>query len=301
MALVFASLLVSMLIVGAICLAMFFSVAFEVPQFALDATKRPAGWSWSLNRTWQPPLLRGYDLLQWARTTAETVTRRWLSGHRSGRTAVGLASELHEVTSFVLHQQPDTLGRAPRKVGCPTDCYAMIAVTAPEAIQMAEYIRRRLPGEAVRRIHDRAQANGEVTAEMGARQYSERDIRCPLLCDDNECCAFSVRPIHCRGGCPLSAMLVVGEADEPERAAAGDRAGKSASADSTNRHDLPGHLVARGIECGVSQALDSAGLDGSLYELNSALVAALDHPDAADRWVRGEEVFERCKRYESSE
>jgi hypothetical protein len=46
------------------------------------------------------------------------------------------------------------------------------------------------------------------------------------------------------------------------------------------------------MEIGVTRALKSAGLDANIYELNSALAAALETPDAAERWARGEQVFQ---------
>jgi len=37
--------------------------------------------------------------------------------------------------------------------------------------------------------------------------------------------------------------------------------------------------------------MESAGLQGELLELVSALRTALDTPDAAERWLNGERVF----------
>ena len=58
-----------------------------------------------------------------------------------------------------------------------------------------------------------------------------------------------------------------------------------------------GRLVAEGAERGFSHALQSAGLDGELYDLNGALVTALDTPNAAERWVHGDRIFDNCPRY----
>jgi hypothetical protein len=53
-------------------------------------------------------------------------------------------------------------------------------------------------------------------------------------------------------------------------------------------------LVAEGVEEGIVRALEEAGLDGKVYELNSALAVALDMPDVAERWAAGEDVFATC-------
>jgi hypothetical protein len=54
--------------------------------------------------------------------------------------------------------------------------------------------------------------------------------------------------------------------------------------------------VEQGVERGLEEALDSARLDAHVYELNSALVTALDTPDAPERWIEGEDVFAGCRR-----
>jgi hypothetical protein len=40
--------------------------------------------------------------------------------------------------------------------------------------------------------------------------------------------------------------------------------------------------------------LKQARLDNTSYELHSVLQRALDTPDAAQRWVQGEDVFAGC-------
>jgi hypothetical protein len=53
--------------------------------------------------------------------------------------------------------------------------------------------------------------------------------------------------------------------------------------------------VGQGISEGLVEGLTAAGLDGQLYELNCALVGALDSPEAAGRWARGEVLLDSCK------
>jgi hypothetical protein len=58
--------------------------------------------------------------------------------------------------------------------------------------------------------------------------------------------------------------------------------------DVTSEHEK---TIAQGIERGVTQALHAAGLDSEIHELNRALLIALDDPDAAAKWSRGEKLF----------
>lgn len=50
-----------------------------------------------------------------------------------------------------------------------------------------------------------------------------------------------------------------------------------------------------GINADLSQGLTKAGFDGRRYESNRALVEVLDTPDAGQRWLRGEAVFQPCR------
>ncbi|WP_089935632.1 hypothetical protein [Candidatus Entotheonella palauensis] len=45
---------------------------------------------------------------------------------------------------------------------------------------------------------------------------------------------------------------------------------------------------------GVAEGLRQAGLDDRPYELHSMLHRVLDMPDAARRWLQGEDVFAGC-------
>jgi len=120
---------------------------------------------------------------------------------------------------------------------------------------------------------------------VGREQYGQARVVCQLLLGDGCCAVFDARPVHCRGWC-----LVKG--------------GECGSDVLTKNHatavDASAHTVGRGAEAGLSQGLESAGLDGTVYELNSALVVALDTPSAADRWAHGASDFEHCERCDSS-
>jgi hypothetical protein len=61
-------------------------------------------------------------------------------------------------------------------------------------------------------------------------------------------------------------------------------------------NDYDEQVVEQGAETGLAEALVSAGRDGNVYELNSALATALNTPNAAARWASGEEIFAGCKR-----
>jgi hypothetical protein len=45
---------------------------------------------------------------------------------------------------------------------------------------------------------------------------------------------------------------------------------------------------------GVTEGLQQSRLDGKSYELHSIVQRVLDTPEAAQRWVQGEDVFAGC-------
>jgi hypothetical protein len=104
-------------------------------------------------------------------------------------------------------------------------------------------------------------------------------MRCPLLSDDRRCAVFAARPLHCRGRCCPNC-----DQDADSRSSTAGDSPRSFAA-----------TVGEGISAGLAQGLTEAGLDGNSYELNRALVRALETPDAAERWLRGEAVFEACR------
>lgn len=50
-----------------------------------------------------------------------------------------------------------------------------------------------------------------------------------------------------------------------------------------------------GTQAGLCVGAARSGLHGGVCELHSALLRALDTPDAGERWARGEKVFADCR------
>jgi hypothetical protein len=54
------------------------------------------------------------------------------------------------------------------------------------------------------------------------------------------------------------------------------------------------HKAGRGAQTGLCVGTFRLGLGAKMYELRSAVLRALDTPDAEERWARGEDVFAGC-------
>jgi hypothetical protein len=65
------------------------------------------------------------------------------------------------------------------------------------------------------------------------------------------------------------------------------------------RQSLPVHegvmSATSGVSYGLVEATAALGLEAARYELESAVLCALEEPDATARWLRGERVFAGCE------
>jgi len=230
---------------------------------------------------WLPPFLRGEALRNWAATTAERLTKERLTGKRTGETAARLAAE---VEAGAMHAMLPTAGPAEleRIMACPETGQGLVGVTAPEALAIADYLRKHRSRAEQQRIYELAVANAKTITD---RERSAGDVvppvPCPLHGQGHVCCVYGARPLRCR---PLHAISIAKEMDSNSLPPA------DSQAQSTDEKGHE-HTVAQGIEIGLTRALKSAGLDARIYELNGALATALASPDAAERWAKGESVF----------
>ena len=232
---------------------------------------------------WRPPFMRGPALRSWAVSSAEALAQNRLRGKRSADMAVHLAQEVEEgaVHAMLPLASPAELERI---VPCPSAGQGRVGLTAPEVLAVADELRRHSSPADVERIHRQAADNAKALAQS-TRDAQPAALRCPLQGADRVCRTFGVRPLGCR---PLHAAAVAAQMGSRNLEA-------EPASDEHERHE---YTVAEGMELGLSRALQSAGLDGHVYELNSALAKALETPDVAGRWARGEDVFATCQRLE---
>jgi hypothetical protein len=156
---------------------------------------------------------------------------------------------------------------------------AMVPVTAPEALAMADYLRRTRSPEEVTRLGDRAAEKANQIASGKCSESSQEIGACALLEASGVCAVDCIRPVCCS----MAAARQESRAENP--------------LDVLNSH---AHDAGPEVNRGVCEGLQLAGLDGGEYELNSALAAALRTPEAARRWARGEGMFAQCHPCETS-
>jgi Fe-S-cluster containining protein len=259
----FILLPISLLLLLGLGILAFFEVAFAGPGRAAPALLA------------QPdlPLLSGDALRQWASGKARQVVAKYSQHPRKATTAIALAHEIEDLTSRIIDssQPRRSLSRLGR---CDTTSRGTISLTTPETVAIVDVLRHRLPRRQLKEIHDRAAKNAERLAVKEQPSASDVATVCPLLSPEGCCVSYESRPVYCRGHCLNCTGIEWGPAaaTEPRDAAF------AAS-------------VGQGISEGLAEGLTAAGLDGQRYELNSALMRALDVPDASARWARGEVVL----------
>lgn len=224
---------------------------------------------------WRPPLATPTELKRWAAEVAEGITRKFLGQKREAETPVKLVEELLHGATFAINHVPH-VGVASQDRHCETAQRETIGVTIPEVLAIADRLRGRR--EVARRVHDLAAANVDKSGEDVPKAWSASELPCPLLGADGSCESYPVRPLQCRAHCDC---------------------GKGACGAPSSSNLVPVEAIAKavgmGAESGLAQGLAAAGLDSRTYELNSALVVALETRDASDRWLHGDDLFANCR------
>lgn len=227
-----------------------------------------------------PLFLKGNELFYWAKDMAAQIVAKYLRGRPTAATPIELSKELHADASRAMYPLEVEHDVDFEMVACPDDGQGMIGITAPEALEIADHIQLQLPVAEKERIHGLAQENVRKLANVNHAEFDASLTPCPLQGADGICSVYPARPLRCR---PLHAATIW------------RRRGIDRTVDEESDYDE--QVVEQGAEAGLTEALESAGRDGTVYELNSALLAALDTPNAAERWARGEDIFSQCKRY----
>jgi len=166
--------------------------------------------------------------------------------------------------------------------GCAFCCHQRIDVTGLEALAIAGALELTHDDFELSNWRDKVQAHAERVRDLTKIEYARARIRCSFLNEENSCSIYPVRPNPCAGWHSMSR----------------ERCEENYHSDDPSRQGVPADLgallQAGGFWSGLSDALIWFGLDAGRYELHSAVHCALTTPHAADRWLRGEPLFQDC-------
>lgn len=234
---------------------------------------------------WRPAYIQGEALRDWAAQRAEALARTELTANRPGDAAVRLVRALGTAAGHAMLPLART-AELERVIACPSAGQGLVGVTVPEVIALATHLRRQKSPRELQRIQALALENALQLESKPGQPSGPLPLRCPLQGADHVCCVYTARPLYCRPAHAASVASQMGNRSV--------RFGlpRQAASEASVSHE---QTVVEGIEIGFARALKTAGLDANCYELNSALAKALEVPDAAERWARGENVFGTCR------
>jgi Fe-S-cluster containining protein len=218
-------------------------------------------------------------------TTAATTATAAMGVLSRGRTA----SHVYELATnaFELAQKSikQVLARtSPQawpacRAGCAFCCAIPVAVSAPEALYIAAYLQATLSAAAQVDLRTDLQARVEQRHGWAVDARHAHKRHCVFLSAERQCGIYAIRPLACRGYNSMSRA-----ACEENFAGYEDRV----------QMHVGVREAAAGTIYGLIMASKRLGLEWGRYELEAAVLRALDTPDAAERWARGEQVFTAC-------
>lgn len=162
--------------------------------------------------------------------------------------------------------------------GCTWCCHFSVDVRAVEVFRILDFVARELPPAEQERVRREIQANSAALRGLDEMQRMRRNVKCPFL-SAGRCTIYAARPQTCRNyhatdarGCEQSYEEPDNMEIDPEFAPLVYQAGGA-------------HVDA------FSTAMRDAGYDISVYELNTALEAAMSGPKARERFEAGQAPF----------
>jgi len=165
------------------------------------------------------------------------------------------------------------------KDGCSWCCHFTVDVRAAEVFRILDFVAGHFTREQRERLRQEVLVNSAEVAPLSEMERMQRTAKCPFL-EAGRCTIYAVRPQTCRNyhatdaaGCRQSYEQPDNMDIDPEFAPLVYQAGGA-------------HVEA------FSKALQDAGYDTDVYELNMALAAALQQPDSRARFEAGERPFD---------
>jgi len=162
--------------------------------------------------------------------------------------------------------------------GCHYCCHIKVDVQPGEIFLIADFIRHRFSLTKQADILNKAQENWTKIEPMSLDQHLNAGLTCPLL-DEGKCSVYPVRPDSCREAHSLRSEPCKKVFENPE---------------STEdfAEQIAGVKLAISItQIGISNAFEEAGYDSQPYDLNAALIQALQNPACERRWRDGKTAF----------
>jgi hypothetical protein len=191
----------------------------------------------------------------------------------------GVIARAGRYTTESLILEPPALDLACGK-GCHHCCYATVGVLAPEVLFLADGLRGQLSTEDLSSLQARSNRLRRRLDSMDRGAKLDAHMPCALV-QNRACSAYEARPLACRWTNSPSLQACLDILVHRSRAVL----------EMEEARYQPTQEVWQGLRAG----LRDMGLDASLLALDAALSTALAQPDAAERYLSGEPVFDEAR------
>ncbi len=161
--------------------------------------------------------------------------------------------------------------------GCFFCCWLPIDVLAHEALAIATRLRETLDPPMLAQTIQRVGEAEQKVSDMSSEDCIRAKVPCPLLeLKSGTCQVYDVRPHACRQYASFEREACESALGDPDAAVP---------------TDFLSQTVHSRVMMGVAVAFHELGLDHHTLDLASALHIALTEPEAARRWLAGEDLF----------
>lgn len=210
-----------------------------------------------------------------------SARERLEAGRRPGdiaEVALAAADRLEPLVAELTRERPPACGR-----GCSRCCHGLkIEASAWEAVAIAEFLTGLEP-EELRQTREQMAEEAAFARTLDADTRWREQTPCAFLDDaSGECVIHAVRPFTCRAHTSMSLSQCEAAAADPERRTTIDK------------HPVPASIFGM-AKSAITVACAELELDPRSFELTNAVSVALSEPAAAERWARGELVFDAAR------
>lgn len=162
--------------------------------------------------------------------------------------------------------------------GCNYCCHQRVEVRPYEAFVLADHIRAHMTAAQLSAVKERLAANRARIAPLAPLQHTQAGIPCALLVD-GACSVYAARPAACRKYYSLSVNTCRTAFEHPTEPLIGP----------LEDDDL--RLAGNAVALGYAKGVEESGRDANRYELQAALLEALENPKAAKRYRDGKKAI----------
>lgn len=223
-----------------------------------------------------------------AANTAHGILRGQATLERTVKLAQSAMAATSRLADGLLARAPS--GAVACKSGCDHCCYQSVGVTAPEALAIADHLRRTLTEDELAAVAAHVSKCHAETAGLTAEERFSPEHPCPFL-RSARCSIYEVRPLSCRGMNSLDADECSTRLRDPEARAAFVESGEGGH---SFMEPIRGfHAVSAGMQLALAELY---ALDMRPLELTLALGLLLNGPPSlVSDWLAGKRSLEAAR------